>query len=417
MRYFALLAAASMVAIVPQAAMAQEQIERVIGGVTRNAEGELVVELRFLNISETPAHTVIPDRIAASVEQNATTSTVWLKRAPTTPAVINIAAGSFAQLRYLAPAGSLADDAALTIPAWKTQQIVVAVPATQLATGPAEVPAPAAEVASAEPSAAVPTAESAIATATPAPPPTERAAGNAFSDNIMPYEPIYAVYAPGTNSDARIQISFKYRLFGSRAKADLPSSWREGLHFAYTQRMFWDLGAKSAPFRNIDFQPEVIYITPASTLKSGASIALQGGLRHESNGRDGLDSRNVNSIYAAPMMSWPLMDGYRLTVSPRLSLYVGSKAGNPDIVDYRGNTGLNVELGKDDGLRLSYFGRYNFDTGKGAFSMDASYPLPSFWKGGPDLYLFVQGYSGYGENLLDYNRSVQRLRAGFAFVR
>jgi len=48
---------------------------------------------------------------------------------------------------------------------------------------------------------------------------------------------------------------------------------------------------------------------------------------------------------------------------------------------------------------------------------ELSYPLPGLLGGGPDVYLFVQGFVGYGENLLDYNRSKTRLRAGFALVR
>src|SRR3546814_3432727 len=72
------------------------------------------------------------------------------------------------------------------------------------------------------------------------------------------------VYGPDTNSEARIQFSFKYQLFASRRAEGLPRSWRDGLHFGYTQRMFWDLGAYSSPFRNIDFQPELFYLTPRS---------------------------------------------------------------------------------------------------------------------------------------------------------
>jgi outer membrane phospholipase A len=96
----------------------------------------------------------------------------------------------------------------------------------------------------------------------PAPPPTDKSVGNAFLANLSAYQPIYAVYGPGTNTDARIQISFKYKLFGSSSEDHGPADWRQGLHFAYTQRMFWDLGASSSPFRNIDYQPELIYISP-----------------------------------------------------------------------------------------------------------------------------------------------------------
>jgi hypothetical protein len=54
----------------------------------------------------------------------------------------------------------------------------------------------------------------------PAAPPTDKSVGNAFLANLSAYQPIYAVYGPGTNTDARIQISFKYKLFGS-SSADM----------------------------------------------------------------------------------------------------------------------------------------------------------------------------------------------------
>ena len=45
------------------------------------------------------------------------------------------------------------------------------------------------------------------------------------------------------------------------------------------------------------------------------------------------------------------------------------------------------------------------------------YPLRRLLGGGPDFYLFAQSFTGYGENLLDYNKRVSRLRLGVALVR
>src|SRR3546814_13900988 len=69
-------------------------------------------------------------------------------------------------------------------------------------------------------------------------------------------------------SDARLQISFKYQIFGPPAAPDRRQSWEQGIHFAYTQRMFWDLGAKSSPFRNIDFMPALFYLAPTLAFRS-----------------------------------------------------------------------------------------------------------------------------------------------------
>src|SRR3546814_19040239 len=86
--------------------------------------------------------------------------------------------------------------AMVSIPAWSTQEVVLA-PIVKTATHEAENRS--------NPNAPI-----------LPPPPTDRKAGNAFVDNLDLYEPIYAVYGPGTDSEARIQLSFKYRLFGDR---------------------------------------------------------------------------------------------------------------------------------------------------------------------------------------------------------
>ncbi|WIA57901.1 phospholipase A [Sphingobium sp. WTD-1] len=392
-------------ALCPTMLRAQAPVETLIGRVgATDAQGMAAIELRFLNMGTAPAAMPLPDRVEAQVEQDGAARRLWLRRAPGVPETVEIASGGFAQARYQLAASDMAEGALLSIPAWNSPQVALHGPAGSQMAAASPVPVPPAPA----PGTPVPP---------PVAPPADRSAGNAFIGNLAPYEPIYAVYGPGTNTDARLQLSFEYRLFGSRDAAHLPSSWRDGLHFAYTQRMFWDLGANSMPFRNIDYQPEIIYVTPTRMLKNGMSLALQGGLRHESNGRDGDASRSINSVYVAPMAAFSLGEERRLLVAPRLTFYVGDKSDNPDIVRYRGHAGLFLQVGDDDGLRLSTNSRFNFGSGKGAINADLSYPLPRLLGGGPDLYLFAQGFAGYGENLLDYNRSITRLRIGFALVR
>ncbi|MFC3595908.1 phospholipase [Sphingobium yanoikuyae] len=371
----------------------------------RDGDGAVWVDLRLLNDGDQSQTFALPDRIEAIVEREGRTDRVWLDRATDLPDSLTVPAGGFMRARYRTAAAfdETLDAADISIPAWTPRKIAIALrPLSALPV-----------LAAAEPS----SRQDEVGAPTAAPPPSDRSAGNAFVANLSAYEPIYAVYGPDTNSEARIQFSFKYQLFGSRRAEGLPRSWRDGLHFGYTQRMFWDLGAHSSPFRNIDFQPELFYLTPSTTLSNGISLSAQGGIRHESNGRDGDASRSINSIYIAPMAAIPLGDGYNLSLAPRLSFYVGDRSDNPDIRRYRGNTGLFMEVGEVNGLRLSTSTRFDFRSGKGAVSTDISYPLKRILGGGPDFYLFGQSFVGYGENLLDYNRRMSRLRIGVALVR
>src|SRR3546814_3244506 len=78
---------------------------------------------------------------------------------------------------------------------------------------------------------------------------------------------------------------------------------------------------------------------------------------------------------------------------------------------------LFAEIGEDDGLRITTNTRLNFGSGKGAIDADISYPIDRLIGGNLNFYLFGQAFTGYGENLLDYNRRMTRLRVGLAIVR
>lgn len=240
--------------------------------------------------------------------------------------------------------------------------------------------------------------------------------GNAYLGNLSAYAPIYAVYGPGTDSDARLQLSLKYQLFGAPGAVGPGQPWENGIHLGYTQRMFWNLGARSSPFRSVDFMPELFYLVPARATAGRVTIGGQAGFRHESNGRAGVQSRSLNTAYVQPVATF-LLGATTLSVGPRAWLYTGSVSDNPDIKRYRGNSGLFVEIGQNDGFRLTANSRINFGSGKGAVDAEASYPLGRLLDRELNLYLFAQGFAGYGENLLDYNRRMTRLRVGFGIVR
>jgi outer membrane phospholipase A len=390
--------AALAIAIPAVPAMAQGRIETLISSVEQQADkGIAQVNIRVLNTGDAVRNVALPDRIEARLSIDGDSRTVWLERTGSTPASVDVAPAGFASVHYRLSAGPIAAGALLSVPAWGGQSLALPPPIPGVRTDHVQQAEAAVEL--------------------PTPPPFDRSVGNAFLANLSAYEPIYAVYGPASYSEARIQLSFKYQLFGSRLREDRPRSLTDGLYFAYTQRMFWDLGADSSPFRNIDYQPEIFYLSPPVARGGKATFSAQIGLRHESNGRDGEASRSLNTAYIAPMAALPLGNDWRLTIAPRLWLYAGDLSENPDIRRYRGNTGLFVEIGKEDGLRLTSSSRFSLSSGKGAVSTDMSYPLRRILGGGPDFYLFGQSFIGYGENLLDYNLHITRFRVGVALVR
>ena len=241
-----------------------------------------------------------------------------------------------------------------------------------------------------------------------------------YFDNLAPYEPSYFLLG-GNDFNAKFQISFKYRIFGSdRNEAPVNRSWIEGLHFSYTQLNFWDLAADSKPFSDTNFKPEFFYLWEdvGNGLLSGENqLDLQFGFLHESNGRGGEASRSINTLYVRPSLTFEFSNGYSLGLEAGVHTYVGDLSDNPDIIDYRGHSNFLARFGKLDDFQIAAALRGNFETGRGFLSVDFTYPLNKLFINHPDLYFQAQLVTGYGEKMLSYDRKETRLRFGIGIAR
>lgn len=138
------------------------------GQVETDASGEQVVALRFLNRTDRQEILALPDRIEAKVRQENRERTLLLARANDTEPHLAIDAHGFGQAHYRLPANEPLVRAMVSIPAWSTQEVVLA-PIVKTATHEAENRS--------NPNAPI-----------LPPPPTDRKAGNAFVDNLDLYE-------------------------------------------------------------------------------------------------------------------------------------------------------------------------------------------------------------------------------------
>jgi len=114
---------------VPSAARAASPVEILIGDAgRRDGDGSVLINLRFLNGSADPQSVSLPDRVEARIEQPGAACTLWLDRATETAADISIPAGGFARATYrLAGMPDLSlEGAAISIPAWDTRKIAMA---------------------------------------------------------------------------------------------------------------------------------------------------------------------------------------------------------------------------------------------------------------------------------------------------
>ena len=239
-----------------------------------------------------------------------------------------------------------------------------------------------------------------------------------FKEHISGYEPMY--FIAGTKSpNAKFQISFAYQLLNNQGPLAEKAPALKGFHLAYTQVSLWDWNAASSPFYDTSYKPEIFYawnnVTRARP-SDWIQLDLQGGLRHASNGKDGLSSRSFNIAYLRPTLTVGRDDGLQLILQPRVWTYLGDLSDNPDIANYNGYADLRMVLGWKRGLQLSALGQMGRDGNRGSMQLDLTYPTMQIF-GSFSLYLDVQYFKGYGESLLGYNQKSEQIRAGLALYR
>jgi len=198
--------------------------------------------------------------------------------------------------------------------------------------------------------------------------------GRGVFAHVSYYEPMYFAVGHNGDTNARLQLSFKYRL---RIPDDLRSkAFIDNLYFAYTQTSIWDLSAESRPFRDTTYSPQLFYYVPDTGWRSPlfTRMGFAAGVAHESNGKGGADSRSINMPFIRPTWEFGDLTANHLTVSPKIYYYFG-KESNPDIADYRGYVDLLVKYGSPDGWQLATTLRKGTKHWYGSVDTQFTYPL------------------------------------------
>lgn len=220
-------------------------------------------------------------------------------------------------------------------------------------------------------------------------------------------KPEYLV-APGTNYnniEAKFQLSFKTKVL-----QDI--FWGHGdLWMAYTQVSHWQLynNKLSRPFREINYQPEIILNFPVKFDVFGFKARMIGvAFNHESNGKSNPFSRSWNRIVFHAGFE---RNNWSVYVRPWLRLR-SEKDDNPDISKYIGRGDLNVIYTKN-GSVFSLIGSHNLNFGskvRGNATFSWSYPIKGNLKG------YLQVSHGYGETLIDYNNKQTTVGLGVSLI-
>ena len=229
------------------------------------------------------------------------------------------------------------------------------------------------------------------------------------------YEPMFFVAGAGVDANAQIQLSFKLRLYEPADKNS--RRFLDNLYFAYTQAAFWDLTADSKPFLDTNYIPSFFYYVPNTDWRVGGNaVGIAAGYEHESNGKDGSESRSIDTLFVRPYFTFGDTSDFYWTFSPKIYAYI-EKSENPDIQKYRGYGDFRFTYGKNDDWQTAWILRKG--TKSSAFSSDLqfTYPLNKLLPG-LSGYLMAQYFTGYGETLLNYNqREPWSVRVGYAISR
>lgn len=236
-----------------------------------------------------------------------------------------------------------------------------------------------------------------------------------FASAFSPYEPTYFLAGSNGPTNARFQVSFKFRFFNPNTR----TPFLEKIFFGYSQSSIWDLSSASKAFRDSSYRPSLFFLddTISQWNFRGSKLGIQGGYEHESNGRDGTSSRSIDIAFVQPTLTFPL-DGDRfISVSPKIYSYI-EKEDNPDISEYRGYVDLLLKIGERDGWQLASTLRKGTRSEAYSVQLDASYPLKRPTFGNLGGYVHLQYFNGYGEVLIDYNQKVHtQFRIGLMITR
>lgn len=248
---------------------------------------------------------------------------------------------------------------------------------------------------------------------------------NYFITNGLPGDPAAQV---------KFQISAKYQVFEGNLKIFKRNYFP--LHMAYTQKSFWNIGIPSAPFEENNYNPEVFldYQVEGSGIYLD-HVVISG--EHESNGRDGAESRSWNRLYVLLLFGIEAKDGLeekgvlrKEKYSAYLKLwqaygyedqddYLKSIGRNEKFLDYagRGEVGFSIrELPYLSNIawlknnQLDFKTRIFRDWDKGSIEIGYHQNIPY-----TNFFLYLQYWDGYGESLQRFSSHDTKWKGGLSF--
>lgn len=224
-----------------------------------------------------------------------------------------------------------------------------------------------------------------------------------LNDNNSATEPI-----DYNRAEIRFQISFKTKLATGLF-------WGKGdVWLAFTQTANWQAynDKESRPFRELNYEPEIIFNYPLDLAIDDFKFTMAGlGFNHQSNGKSLPYSRSWNRI------TFHLGMEYRnWTFLARPWYRIKEEKGaddNPEIEDYIGRAEFIVGYQRKNGQLFTLMVKNNLRFNqhyKGSAEFTWTYPIKN------NLKAFFIVNHGYGETMIDYNWKQTNIGVGISLM-
>lgn len=223
----------------------------------------------------------------------------------------------------------------------------------------------------------------------------------AYKDNYFVFGTSVGPRPTKQNSNVKFQISISQKL----TRTTLP--WHTYLYLFYTQKVFWNVLENSMPMSDLNFNPGIGLAKPLFDHSTGRYIGkAMLVIEHESNGRDGVESRSWNRI----TLGGNILLDRNIMVHAKAWIPIIDGMNNKDILKYCGifQSGMEV-MSNDRRWRGSMV-----TIKRSGWNLNFNVVLElcyRFFKN-DNQYFFMQYYNGYGEGLLEYNRYHSEIRVG-----
>ncbi len=205
--------------------------------------------------------------------------------------------------------------------------------------------------------------------------------------------------------ETKFQVSLKAKIMQDAfGKGDV---W-----VAFTQQSYWQMynGELSRPFRELNYEPELIFTYPLNFSAGNLKMKMIGlSVNHQSNGKEAAHSRSWNRFILMGVFQWN-----EVLITARLWKRFTEKSredDNPDIENYIGRAELSAAYPfRKNIFMLKVRNNLNFNHNRGHIELNWVYPLSR------DLRILLQASHGYGDSLIDYNYKQTIVGIGFTFL-